>query len=63
MQDLTLEDLGSGAFEPYMELLGEIEGGAHYSHANPKHLAWLAERLDKHLGRGVRFLRVENARG
>jgi len=35
MQDLPLEELGARTFEPFMELLGEIEGGEHYSHADP----------------------------
>lgn len=41
--------------QPFFELLGEVEAGRHFDKANPEHVAWLADRIHKHYGRGTRF--------
>ena len=51
--DYKIELIEQRALEPYMNLLGEIECGDHYSEFNSQHLKWLNNKIQSHISNGT----------
>jgi GNAT superfamily N-acetyltransferase len=51
IRELTQHDLTSTFFD----LFAEVECGTHFHADNPRHVAWLRNRIATHIARGTRF--------
>ena len=50
-----IREISQSEFEPFVELMGEVECGTEFDPANPEHDAWIREAISHRYGAGARF--------
>lgn len=49
------EEIKESEFQPFFDLMGEVELGTHYRKTSPEHVEWVRNKIHVHYLRGVRF--------
>lgn len=49
------KEINEAEFQPFFDLMAELEVGRHFDPASDEHARWLSEKIRRNFARGVRF--------